>query len=565
MAGHRASRLTLTLSVLHAAVLTSAALPAFAIGCKVVAPHTPSAAEQAFLAADYDKSVGLYRTELAAHPNDPEQAAGLVRTLLRQQKLDDASAAITAAIAANPNSAVLLTARAEVEHRRGYPWDAANSIAAAFKADPCLPRLHYETSRLAQLNSLHATARREILAAHQLDPSDPDIRGAWIGTLSLHDRIAEMEKYLAEATGDDPEEKHHERNYLERMKRDLAEPRKPCRLVSSVTSTEIPFIQLLYDATHIRAYGLEVKLNDHAARLEIDTGAGGLLITHSIAEHAHIKNFANEDIGGVGDETKKNGGFSGYADSIKIGNLEFRDCAVSIVDNQRLDDSDGLIGMDVFSKFLVTLNFPARKLSLAPLPPRPGETATPTTLGTGDDATDTDESEKAAAPPPAASAPTPPPAAPSRGPYDRYIAPDMKDYTAIYRNGHDLLVPVSLDKSKLKLFILDTGAWATSISLAAAREVTKVHPDSMEIHGLSGKVEKAYTANEITFYFAKLSQTIRYVPSFDTANISKNSGIEVSGLLGARTLDLTTIHIDYRDGLVRIDYDPKVVPIAHTP
>jgi hypothetical protein len=31
--------------------------------------------------------------------------------------------------------------------------------------------------------------------------------------------------------------------------------------------------------------------------------------------------------------------------------------------------------------------------------------------------------------------------------------------------------------------------------------------------------------------------------------------MEISGFLGASTLNLLTIHIDYRDGLVKFDYD----------
>jgi hypothetical protein len=38
-------------------------------------------------------------------------------------------------------------------------------------------------------------------------------------------------------------------------------------------------------------------------------------------------------------------------------------------------DNDGLIGMDVFSRFVVTLDYPMRKLLLAPLPPRPNDTS----------------------------------------------------------------------------------------------------------------------------------------------------------------------------------------------
>ena len=146
----------------------------------------------------------------------------------------------------------------------------------------------------------------------------------------------------------------------------------------------------------------------------------------------------------------------------------------------------------------------------------------------------------------------------SHGPYDRYIAPEMKDYTPVYRVGHALILPASLNGEKLKLFILDTGSWATSISPQAAREVTKVHSeDSVQVEGINGKVEKVYSADELTFYFAHLSQKVYRVASFDTSRISKSINMEISGLLGATTLDLLTIHIDYRDGLVKFDYDPN--------
>jgi len=32
--------------------------------------------------------------------------------------------------------------------------------------------------------------------------------------------------------------------------------------------------------------------------------------------------------------------------------------------------------------------------------------------------------------------------------------------------------------------------------------------------------------------------------------------MEISGFIGADTLDQLTIHDDYRDGLVKFDYDP---------
>jgi len=54
-----------------------------------------------------------------------------------------------------------------------------------------------------------------------------------------------------------------------------------------------------------------------------------------------------------------------------------------------MEDQDGLIGMDVFSRFLVTLDYPMRKLGLSPLPPRPGDAASPSSsLKTSEDDAD---------------------------------------------------------------------------------------------------------------------------------------------------------------------------------
>jgi predicted aspartyl protease len=271
----------------------------------------------------------------------------------------------------------------------------------------------------------------------------------------------------------------------------------------------------------MRAFGLDVKLNNRNARLEIDTGAGGLVVTRGVAQRAGLKPFSQTEMGGIGDQGDKPG-YTAYADSIRIGNLEFQDCTVEVLDSRHgLEDVDGLIGMDVFSRFLVTLDYPMHNLLLGPLPQRPGEMASPTP-GLKTDEADSDSSDfaeagksqdssntagkSADATGATASAQTAVAKPANHGPYDRYFAPEMKDYTPAYRVAHDLILPASLNGKKLKLFIMDTGAWTTTISPEAAREVTKVHNYSdMEVSGISGKVKKVYSADDITFRFAHLS------------------------------------------------------------
>jgi hypothetical protein len=463
------------------------------------------------------------------------------------------------ALVKSPQSVILLTALGEVQYREGTPWLAGDSAASAMKIDPCYPALRLLNARLLRLNSNYASSAKEIGTAHSLSPHDPEIGRLWLETLSLHQRITELENYLSTGRGDDSETAKELHFYLEYLKKEAAEPHKACRLVSDTQTATIPFAPMMRDATHIRAFGLDVKFNNHNARLEIDTGASGLVISRSVAERAGLKVFSRGDVGGIGSQGRK-AAYTAFADDIQIGSLEFRDCQVDVIDSRNVVDDDGLIGMDVLSRFLVTLDYPMRKLVLGPLPPRPDDVApAKPTLETAsgqaeEDATGGTAPAPAAAQPQAAAAPT----VAQRGLRDRYVAPEMKDWTRIYRSGHMLLIPTSLNNSKPKMFVLDTGAFSTTISPEVGREVTKVHADNyITVKGISGKVDKVYTADSITFRFANISQEVRDVVAFASPSISRNLNMEVSGFIGITALGQMTISIDYRDGLMKFAYDPN--------
>ncbi len=538
-----------------------------AISCPILQPQPQSDADKALLSGQNSDAENLYRAALAGHPGDPHLTAGLVHALLRQQKVQEAADAVKGSLATAPQNPALLTLRGEVELREGVIWEAAGTAVASQKLDPCNPRTKLLLADISRINSLYASERRFVVEAHQLDPSDPEIRQEWMMTLPLKARIAELESYLKQPAGENEDNVRHLHMALDDWKRQSSQPRKPCRLVSPVTATEVPMTRLMYDPTHIRAFGLDVKLNNRDARLEIDTGAGGLVVTRAVAQKAGLIAFSQTEMYGIGDQGNKSG-YIAYADSIRIGGLEFQNCAVQVLDGKHgLEDADGLIGMDVLSQFLVTLDYPMRKIVLGPLPPRPGQApSVKPELNTGDDSPDETEDDadagqaqdKPANADPGKTRTETSSANASRGPWDRYVAPEMKDYAKVYRVGHNLILPAALNGSKIRLFILDTGAWATVISPQAAREVTKVHVDNdMQVRGISGKVEKVYAADNITFRFANLSQKVNGVAAFDTSNISKGVGLEISGFIGAKTLDLVTMHIDYRDGLVKFEYDPN--------
>jgi predicted aspartyl protease len=241
-----------------------------------------------------------------------------------------------------------------------------------------------------------------------------------------------------------------------------------------------------------------------------------------------------------------------HADTIQIGGFEFKDCVVQVFQGTG-GYGDGSLGTDVFSQFLVTLDFPMHKLKLDPLPPAPQQTqAGPPALTTTSQAEYNSQSR------------TDPTGARSEGIElselpDRYIAPEMKDWIPVYRMGSALMLPVSLHPPDVKIFLVDTGSYNTIVSAEAAREVTKVDTTgNVRVSAGKGKVSYGYVAEALDLRFGGISKHTTGAPAVDLDTLGLFGAVlRISGILGADILEELTIHIDYRDGLMKFEYDPK--------
>ena len=524
-----------------------------AASCPVTRHPAPTDADKAMLAGDYAKAETLYRAALQKQAGDVDATLGLVHALLRQQNVEDASEAVKDALEASPKSAAFITARGEVEFRQGELWKVEPTVVESYKIDPCNARTRLLFARVTEASSRFATAKQQIVLAHQFDPEDPEIRLMWLRTLPVAQQAAELESYLAAPSGDDQATLTQLRAELDRLKREKDEPVRACRLASGNVPVEIPFIRLAGYQGHARAYGLEVGLNTATARLQIDTRGAGITVYRSVADRAGLKRVGAEDkSAGAGPRS-----YTAIADTVKVGGLEFKDCAVTVMDaTNPNDDGNGTIGLDVFSDFLVTADFPVRKLGLAALPARPGEAPETATLKTNAAAYNPLESRIEQ---PARTAAGGADAAPKMiGPFDRFVTPEVKDWTQIYRIGHDLILPTSLGGDKIKLYIPDAMVDETNISVSAALDEPKVHEDkTKEVSGPGGRTNRVFIVDEINFNFAHVAQKLMGVQSGDMSMTSRADGTEISGFLGMKTtLILLTLHIDYRDGLLKAEYVP---------
>jgi predicted aspartyl protease len=497
------------------------------ISC-VVNHDPPSDAEKALSRRDYKAALELYQKLDTSSPD--VSRAGVIRTYLREGKLQDAIDHAKQWQDAQPNSGLAMEIWGEVLFRQGELPNALKTVLDSLKLDPCNPRALLVTSRIEDLLGNHATAARQIKAAHMLAPLDVEIEGDWLDTLPRSQRL---QKETELSNNKELLSEKDRKAFTESLAHAKDYKDSDCQLVQPVDKAEFHMEEIMYDANHRMGYGLYVKLNGKNRTLEIDSGASGIVLTRGAAARLGLVHEEKLTVGGVGDEGGVQSAIA-HVESIRIGALEFKHCPITIMEKDSELDIDGLIGTDFFRKYLITLDFPTRKFSLAPLPKRPDDT-------TGDNVVVGDDQAPVF--------------------HDRYIAPEMADWSMVWRSGHEMFLPISIGAAKDKLFLVDTGAGLMSISPAAAREVTKVHGDTdVRVVGVSGEVNHVYKTQQFLVTFGQIRLHVANMTAMDMNDISTGQGMEISGFLGAPVLDRLSLQIDYRDNLVHMIYDPKKDP-----
>jgi len=503
----------------------------------------------------FDQALAKYNDVLKSDPDSGEAYAGIIRCYLKQEKIREADDALQKGLQSNPANAELKVAEGELLFRQGEIPEAGKLFdeVIATPPDPLHPntppnaRAYLGAARVAEANAMYAREHILLTRAHALDKSDPEIRKLWIQTLAMEDEIQSLEDYMAHPNNDDEATRRRLRARLDFLKAARSEKAGRCRPVSTIPSTKTAMISISLGGGSWQGSGLNVDVNGKTSHLLLDTGASGVLISSQFANSAGLKPVSDITMGGIGDKPDATAHLA-YADSVKIGEMEFNDCALYIVD--RLPAGvDGIIGTDVFANFLIELDFPTSTLHLSPLPPRPGETPARVGLSSGENAGSESETKPSDATGPSR---------PGAQYQDRDIAPEMHSYVQAFRLGHFLLIPTTIDEHSQKLFVLDTGSFDNTISTAAAQEVTKIHrAPRIDVKGMNGSVKKVYVADRVTLDFGHLRQIVPNMVAIDMTSTSRAAGTEISGTLGMVMLRLLRVRLDYRDALADFQYVEK--------
>jgi tetratricopeptide (TPR) repeat protein len=475
------------------------------------APQSPlSSAQELIKSGKFTEAAARFRQIVSRNDaaGTPEAYAGLVRSLLKLDDVAGAEEASVLGVRAYPQSSITQTARGDVRFRSGAIIEAEELYQSALKLDAKNARAWLGMGRVDSALSRQAKAKEDFARAHELDPSDGDALYYWSVRQPYPENVNSLEKHLAEFR-DDQERERHEREYIAFLK--ALAGRKVWILAHDVDQSDIklhPVITRLQDGP--RAYALSVRLNDRAtASVMLDTGASGLTISRKMAEKAGAIKLSEHSLEGVG-STGASAGYAGWLDKVTIGDFEFHDCHVHVSPNMNAD-YDGLIGTDVFEQYLVTIDFPAHKLSLSRTQVAPENSG---------------------------------------------ISAEAADPLQFFRVGHILLMPTSVGDTAHGLFALDTGASTNAISPALARQVSTVRDSNVLVNGMSGRVQNVYSADQTTLQFGRFRQPHENIVTFDIHGLSKDLGLEVSGFIGFATLKKMKLVIDYQNGRVDFDYKP---------
>lgn len=395
-----------------------------------------------------------------------------------------------------------LTERANAALRSGDTLSARQLLEAALQSDPSDAWANFHLGRLNQMEFRPVSARRHFEAALKAAPNDPEVLWQYATVTADQHRELNILHRLAASTTRAPGPRQRALEHLE-LHRNLG-VRKLNELRTSYTpvSWKLP----VASSTRGVTIGWIVRLSVNGSRplrMLLDTGSRNMLISRNQARGLGLEPLGNVPIGGFGEESQQMAQLT-LADRVRIGETEWGNVLVEVA-GQNLDfEVDGLLGIDLFRHFQLTLNGPAGMMELTPF-----------------------EGEQ-----------------PSDGagehPWSRVDAQEP----SLRRVGHLLFAPAGRDGH----FVLDSGAG-----------VSVLHRDSNDnlfrglvLAGMSGDVNVSTVPNSPRLSLGGAEVLLRRPVAMDLRPMSESLGFRIAGFLGYPVFKKSITTIDVRGGRLTV-------------
>jgi tetratricopeptide (TPR) repeat protein len=479
-------------------------------------------AKKELFAARYENAAVLYSKVVAQQPADGDAWYGLVRADLGLHHSRDAYAAADQALSQAPQSAGAQTAAGLAMYRSGDLAKAETYFRAALKIDQNYPGALTGLASVDFSDFDVQTARDLRLLAWSKSPDDPELMSFAADTLKGAEHIAALEAALARL---DPASEAA-RNLRVRIANDKAlANRELRRMVSPFSRSEIKLFRTVDGGQ--RGFGINLLLNQkETARLLLDPNASGISLSPKIAEMAGLAVVGSEAGGGKDAGDQKAYPLIRYlAASVRVGDVMFEDYPIAAFEPAQGADWNGVIGADVFQRFLVKIDFAERDMFL-----EPGA-----------------ELEREASDEPADAAGT-----------------QIPGFYRVFRFGGHLAIPTSINGARATLFLIDPGSASTRIDSDIAKKLPITEDDRrMRIDGIPGRANRARVEPD-TLVFAAFRMDHPKVPTLSMEKTSDSLGVGLTGAIGASVLDHVAMTIDYRNARIKLEYKKGDYPPEHT-
>ncbi len=495
----------------------------------------PALGQTAMMAGDQLFAQGQFeaaRKSYAASA-DPAAQMGLIRSLLRLDRWDDAITAAQGFTAKDPNSADAHGLLALALIRAGWQPPYADEAKQSLALDPSSYWGLVASGRAADWDGRVEDARTLFRKASTLHPELPD---AWLGLLETLDddkdaaeKTAVTAKYLALSPQGQP---------FDRMNEGLRDFQENADVYKRSFDADPPFQQTAgSQADEKKAATLKVDfvgdwaifpitVNDQRFRLLFDTGAGDLVLTPNAAKRLKLPTLAHSFIRGVNGREPS---VVLKASTLALGDLRYRSIPIRTM-GLSPGGSDGLLGGSTLDDCVITLDYAGANATLDP-------------------------AKTAAAPPPL--------------PGDQVAALPFR----VYR-GH-LFLPVWVNGHPAWA-MLDTGAQQTVMSLRFAKEQLKSVPkDYYHIGTFRGQSGVGDTDRRTDYAYSRAQsnitlsdqppisvQTDTFGESPLDREVSPDYDFEIGLLLGASSLTYARrVTFDYPRHLMTFEYEaPAAAP-----
>ncbi len=261
---------------------------------------------------------------------------------------------------------------------------------------------------------------------------------------------------------------------------------------------------------------VSIQLNgSRPLRMMLDTGARGLLVTPSSARLARLERLGETELGGFGEGRARRAELL-LAESVRAGEISFANVIVAATSHEFPAELDGLIGLDLFRQFLITLDGKSSLLRLTPFP----------------------DSEPAEAE--------------GERPWSRYEtgASGLRSGRTLLQSRHLLIAPVQVEAGPLAHFVLDSGA---AYSMVQQTREPAVAIRQISLQGLSGFTAANEVLRPMRIEFPGGRRALlREAITTDLSPVSESFGVQIDGFVGFPVLRRLVTTIDLRSGSLHV-------------